>query len=48
MKPKAQIKTQLKQEDGAKIEAIVKEYGFLFILPQKDTIIPFQKYTILI
>ena len=28
MKPKAQIKTQLKQEDGAKVEAVVKEYGF--------------------
>ena len=28
MKPKAQIKTQLKQEDGAKVEAIVRDYGF--------------------
>ena len=28
MRPKAQIKTQLKPSDGEKVEAIVKEYGF--------------------
>ena len=28
MRPKAQIKTQLKQEDGAKVEAVVRDYGF--------------------
>ena len=28
MKPKAQIKTQLKPSDGEKVEAIVREYGF--------------------
>ena len=28
MRPKAQIKTQLKPSDGAKIETIVRDYGF--------------------
>ena len=28
MRPNAQIKTQLKPSDGAKIETIVRDYGF--------------------
>lgn len=28
MKPKAQIKTQLKQEDGARLDKIIKDYNF--------------------